>query len=318
MEITGWVILSILFGLPLIGPFLVSVPALKGLHPARELADPDSQFIRLYNFDIHVKTSGQGQRVFVLLHGFGASLYSWNRIMAPLSQFGRVIAFDRPAFGLTERPLKWKGLNPYGSEAQLELLRALLDHFEIQQAILIGNSAGGTIAMQFALKYPERASALILVNPAVYTVGDVPGWISPILATPQMRHLGPLVARQFQSRGVDMLKAAWFDQGLLTEDQMLLYKKPLLVENWDRALWELTLARRKSDLPARLNQLSQPVLVVYGSHDRIVPPSESIRLAGELPGAKLEVIQNAGHVPHEERPDAFMLAVMPFINSLSA
>ena len=94
--------------------------------------------------------------------------------MEPFSQLGTVIAFDRPAFGLTERPLEWEGQNPYSPEAQVELVIGLLDHFGVDQAILVGNSAGGTIAMQAALTYPERVSALVLVDPAVYNGGGAP------------------------------------------------------------------------------------------------------------------------------------------------
>ena len=300
----------------LVGPFLIPVPALEGTQPPQALADPDSQFIEINGLNIHVKTIGQGEPVFVLLHGFGASLYSWHAVMAPFSQLGSVTAYDRPAFGLTERPLKWEGQNPYGSEAQVSLVIGLLDHFGVQQAILVGNSAGGTVAMQVALAHPERVSALILVDAAVYTGGGTPSWIRPLLATPQMRRLGPLVARQIQTRGPELINLAWHNPALLQPETIELYKKPLQVENWDKALWEFTLASRPSNLAERLDALSLPVLVVTGDDDRIVPTADSIRLAGELPNANLVVIPDAGHVPHEERPAAFIDAVKNFVRAI--
>ena len=152
----------------LVGPFLIPVPPLKGTFQPRELADDDSEFIEINGLDIHVKRMGQGEPVFLLLHGFAASLYSWHAVMEPLSQLGTVIAFDRPGFGLSEHPLTWKGRNPYSSEAQVELVISLLNHFGVEKAILVGNSAGGTVSMQVALMHPERVTALILVDPAVY------------------------------------------------------------------------------------------------------------------------------------------------------
>ena len=100
------------------------------------------------------------------------------------------------------------------------------------------------------------------------------------------------------------------------EEALELYKKPLQAENWDRALWEFTLASRPGGLAKRLGELNLPTLVISGDDDRIVPTEDSIRLAGELPKAELVVIPDAGHVPHEERPDQFLQAVKAFLDSL--
>jgi pimeloyl-ACP methyl ester carboxylesterase len=311
------VFVAILLLVLLVGPFLVPVPPLEGTRPPQALADPDSQFLEINGLSVHVKTRGQGEPVFVLLHGFGASLYSWQAVMEPFSQLGTVIAYDRPAFGLTERPLSWEGQNPYGPEAQVALVIGLLDHFGIQQAILVGNSAGGTVAMQTALAHPERVSALILVDPAVYNGGGAPSWTRLLFSTPQMRHLGPLVARQILTRGPELIETAWHDPSQIPPETIVLYRKPLQAENWDKALWELTLASHASGLAERLKEFSLPVLVITGDDDRIVPTADSIRLAGELPDAQLTVIPDAGHVPHEERPAAFMKAVLDFLKTMT-
>ena len=131
-----------------------------------------------------------------------------------------------------------------------------------------------------------------------------------------MRHLGPLVARQIQARGPQLIELAWHDPSRLPPETIALYQKPLQVENWDKALWEFTLASQASGLAERLAEFTLPVLVITGDDDRIVPTADSIRLAGELPDASLVVIPQAGHVPHEERPDLFMQAVNEFLASL--
>ena len=308
--------LIVLLAVLLIGPFLVPVPPLTNTVPPTQLADADSQFLVLNGLSVHVKTRGQGAPALVLLHGFGASLYSWQPVLAPLSDLGTVIAYDRPAFGLTERPLTWDGPNPYGPDSQIALLITLLDHYGLDRAILVGNSAGGTVAMQAALAHPDRVAALILVDPAVYSGGGAPAWLRPLLATPQMRHLGPLVARQLQSSGPQILQQAWHDPARLPAETVALYQKPLQAENWDTALWELTLASRPSGLPDRLAEFNLPILVITVDDDRIVPTDQSVRLASELPGAQLVVIPAAGHVPHEEQPEAFVQAVAQFVQSL--
>jgi pimeloyl-ACP methyl ester carboxylesterase len=236
--------------------------------------------------------------------------------MQELSQHGRVIAYDRTGFGLSERPTAWEGQNPYGPEAQVDLLTGLLDYYGIEKAILVGNSAGGTVAIQAALAYPERVSALILADPAVYTGGGPPGWVKPLLGTPQMRRLGPLVVRQMLNRSRQLLRLAWHNPALLSDEMIGYYQKPFQVENWDKALWEFTLASQPPGLAEHLEELTLPVLVITGEDDRIVPAADSIRLAGELPNADLEVINEAGHVPQEEQPLAFMQVVERFLDKI--
>ena len=307
--------LVVLLVLLLVGPFLVPVPPLSDTLPPEQLADPDSQFVEINGLTVHYKTMGQGEPIFVLLHGFGASLYSWHDVMEPLSLYGTIISFDRPAFGLTERPMTWEADNPYSSQASVDLLLALLEHFNVQKVILVGNSAGGTVSMQFTLQHPERVKALILVDPAIYDSGGR-SWLRPFYKTPQMNHLGPLIVRSIQNNGIDIIKMAWYDPSKIKPETMTGYTKPLQADNWDRALWYFTAASQVSDLPGRLSEFTLPVLVITGDTDRIVPTANSVRLAGALPNAKLIIIPQAGHVPHEEQPVLFLQAVDEFLKTI--
>ena len=160
-----------------IGPFLIPVLPLQGTKTNLELADQDSQFSEINGLAVHIKKFGQGKTAFILLHGFGASLYSWHAVMEPLGQFGTVIAYDRPAFGLTERPIDWEGENPYGTQANVDLLQGVIDHFGLDKVILVGNSAGGTVAMNYYLQHKDRVQALILVDPQFMRMkGACLGW----------------------------------------------------------------------------------------------------------------------------------------------
>ena len=310
------IVLAFLLLVVLVGPFLIPVPPLTDTLPPEQLADSDSHFVRINGINVHYKIMGQGEPVFVLLHGFGASLFSWHAVMEPFSQLGTVIAYDRPAFGLTDRPMTWTGENPYSPQANVNLLLGLLDHFGVQKAILVGNSAGGTVSMQFYLQHPERVESLILVDPAVYEGGGGPSWLRPIYNTPQMNHLGPLFVRSIQKSGLDLIRMAWYDPSKITQATWDGYTKPLKADNWDRALWYLTAASQPSDLPAHLSEFILPVIVITGDTDKIVPTEDSVRLANALPNAKLVIIPQAGHVPHEEQPVPFMQAVDEFVQSL--
>ena len=302
----------------LAGPFLVPIQPLENVVPVDQLADSDSLFVDVDGLEVHYKTTGIGEPTLLLLHGFGASVFSWRDVMERLGQQGAVVAFDRPAFGLTERPLTWKvGTNPYSPEAQVELVVGLMDALDIDTAALVGHSAGGTVAVHSALTHPARFDALVLVDAAVYAGGGAPAWIRPVLQTPQVERLGPLLARQIEVRGDAFLEAAWHDPGRIGPTVRAGYRKPLRVENWDRALWELTKASKEPDLSDRIGHIKLPSLVISGDDDRIVPLSSSIRLAEELPNAELVVIPDCGHVPHEECPELFLEAVEAFLGELA-
>jgi pimeloyl-ACP methyl ester carboxylesterase len=300
-----------------IGPFLVPIPPLRATVPPQDLAGPESQFAVVHGLQVHYKQAGQGEPVLVLLHGFAASTFSWRKVMAPLSEQGTAVAFDRPGSGLTQRPLPgdWEGESPYSPEAQADQTIGLLDVLGVEKAVLVGNSAGGTIALLATLRHPQRVAALVLVDAAIY-VGGPPGWIRPFLRLPQVRRLGPLLVRSIQRGGRRLGRIAWHDPARLTPQTWEGYRTPLRAHDWDVGLWELTEASHPLHLERRLAEIHVPVLVITGDDDRIVPTAQSVRLAAEIPGAELVVIPRCGHVPHEERPAAFLDAVAGFLARL--
>ena len=308
------VILLLLAIVVLVGPFLVPIPPLGDTVPPEELAGPDSRFAAVDGLQMHYEQAGQGGAVLVLLHGFAASTFSWREVRTPLAERATVIAFDRPAAGLTQRPLPvdWEGESPYSPEAQADQTVGLMDTLGIEQAILVGHSAGGTTAMLTALRHPDRVAALVLVDAAIYT-GGTPGWVRPFLRLPQVRRLGPLFVRSIPRWGERLGRMAWHDPSKLTPEVWEGYQTPLRARHWDVGLWQLTEASHPLHLEERLHEIRMPVLVITGDDDRIVPTAESVRLAGELPDAGLVVIPRCGHVPHEECPEAFLDAVDGFL-----
>lgn len=310
------VILAVLLLIVLIGPFLVPVRPLEGMQPPSALAQENSQFMTLPypgtdGIDIHYRTGGEGEPAFVLLHGFAGSLFTWDEVFDQFADKGQTFAYDRPPFGLSERLIEgdWNGENPYTPDAAIEQLMALLDEQGIDRAILVGNSAGGTLALRAALAHPERVDGLILTSPAVYAGGGAPDFIQPLLNTPQLRRIGPLASRLLIGQGNSLEGLAYHDPSAITAEQMAKARLGIQVEDWDRALWEFTAASQSSDLVERLGEITMPVLVVTGDDDRVVPTEQSVQLAGELPNAELVVIPACGHVAQEECDTEFMTAV---------
>jgi pimeloyl-ACP methyl ester carboxylesterase len=299
-----------------LGPFVVPVPTLDGLVSEQEFVDPDSQFIEINGVNIHYKEAGVGERTFILLHPFGGSTYSWREVIDEFAQYGKVIAYDRPAFGLTERPLPgdWEE-NPYGMKANVEILRELLDSMGVEKAVLVGNSAGGGVAVAFALEYPERIDELILVDPGVGggRGPQFPAWALPVMWTPQMRHLGPLMMRDYQESLPRTLERGWFDQTKLTNEIRERHLQILKIKNWDKAFYELTFAPAYPELRPLLPNLTVPVLVVAGQEDRLIRSWYFEAVATEIPEATLNLIPQCGHMPQEECPTEFMEVVLKYL-----
>ena len=312
------VLLSLLACCLLVCPPVVRVTEITPGVPAEQLADPDSLFMDVDGLQVHYKIVGQDGQTIILLHGFAASVFSWRKVREPLSEVGTVIAFDRPAFGLTERPMpgEWSGENPYSPEAQADLTVALMDRLGVEKAVLVGHSAGGTIALLTALRHPGRVEALVLEDAAVYEHGGAPDWMRPLLRTPATGRLGPLLVRTITLWGETIIRTAWDDPDKITVELISGYKKPLQAENWDRALWEYVLASHPLGLEERLSEISVPTLVITGERDRFVPTQNSERLAAEVPNAQLVVIPDCGHVPHEECSALFVGAVTEFAMNL--
>ena len=236
-----------------------------------------------------------------------------------MAQEGTVIAFDRPGFGLTERPMRgeWRGPTPYSPQAQADGTIALLEELGVERAVLIGHSAGGATATLTALRHPERVTALVLVAPAIHRHVGPPRWARFLLRTPQARRLGIFVARSLLARGERIIDRAWHDPARVTPQIVAGYMGPFRTQNWDRALWEFTLAAEPLGLPARLDEIDVPTLVITGDDDRIVPTAHSVHLATEVRDAKLVVIPACGHVPQEECPQVFLKAVKEFLEELA-
>ena len=317
-------ILLALLGLLVLGPLVIPVRPLEATVAAEDLADPDSRFVDVLGTELHFKMVGDPAApgpAFVLLHGFGASVYTWHEVLGPLGEAGTAMAFDRPGFGLSERPDagSWeRGENPYAPARQVDLTIGLMDALGIGSAIVVGNSAGGAIAAEIALAHPERVAGLILIDAAIYRAGGPPAWSRPLLHTPQMSRVGPLLMRSLAGEpGDNLVRAAWSDPERVDEETLAAYRAYTRIEGWDRAVWEVSKAARESHVARRLDQIRVPTLVVTGADDAVVQPDEAERLAAGIPDAELVVLPACGHVPQEECPGGLVESILRWLDAPS-
>jgi len=296
---------------------MLDISRTKGTFPEKELAGEFSNYVTLNNVDVHYEFAKGKPKdtLVVLLHGFGASTFSYRKIMAELSSYGDVVSYDRPCFGLTVRPKTWSGQNPYIFPAQVKLLDAVINHFgPDKKVILIGHSAGAGIAAEWALENQERVKALILEEPAILNAPPINKTVGKILRSRLFDHLGPRLVAGFSKTGLKILYNSWHDQSGITEEVLENYTRPLKVIGWEAAFWEFSRHGVQSKIQNHLDKLSVPVLVFVADDDKIIPPASSKKVASLIPGSKLVEIKQCGHIPHEEKPKEFLANVAEFIH----
>jgi hypothetical protein len=303
--------LALLFTLPFFIPNQSS-----GSLSYKEAAGADATFLAVNHVNVHyqqLEYSGDCHckaPLIVMLHGFGASDFTWRDIAAPLTKFGRVVAFERPAYGFTERPTTWTGENPYGDAFIMKIITRVIHRFGgDRKVVLLGHSAGANLAAQYALQNPTRVHSLVLMAPAILVAGGLPDWAKPFAYVPQIAHLAPALVRQIAHYGDSIIRASFYDQKVVTPAVLAGYHKPLQIKGWEAALWQATLAPRNSDLKTRLSEIQQPTLLITGDQDSIVPTWQTRKLSHLLPNNQIVVVPRAGHLAHEEYPSSVLSAI---------
>ena len=321
LKVIGW-IMGVLVAAFLIVPFLIPFES-SGTQTYREAAGTTAEFVEVNGLDVHVERQsytgdcGCDAPLVVLMHGFGASTFSWRDVIGPLGGFGEVVAYDRPAFGFTERPTEWTGTNPYGFAGNFEILDALISEFGAgREIVLVGHSAGGQLAAEYARLNPTRVSALVLVDPAILTTGGAPDGLEWFWGIPQIDRLGPILVGGIASSGMDLLRESYADQSMITDKVLAGYRAPLTITGWEEAFWNFSTAPRTNQLAENLDGVTMPVLLITGDADTVVPTADTIALNSLFPDSQLVVIDNSAHLPHEEKPADFMAGIAAHWNHL--
>jgi pimeloyl-ACP methyl ester carboxylesterase len=261
---------------------------------------------------VNVIELGAGPPV-VFIHGLSGSWQNWLEQLPVFARDHRVIAFDLPGFGASQMPREKITIRGYG-----HFVDALLDELGVSSAAVVGNSMGGFIGTELAIRFPERVERLVLVSAAGLSIeylrneralavlgaienrlAAYSGWLASrsdalarrpgarrmifgIVAKRPDRLPGPLVAEQVRGSG-----------------------KPGFLP----ALDALT------DYPIRdrLGEIACPTLIVWGAEDKLVPARDADEFARLIPNSRKVVWPDTGHVAMLERPEAFNALVQAFL-----
>lgn len=273
--------------------FGVDLVKVREVHPP---AQATGRFVDVAGVKTYYQVKGQGPAV-LLLHGTGASGYSWRNNIASLAERFTVYAPDMPGYGYSAKPdtMRWsRNLAQWASD--------FLTAVGVDKAAVVGHSLGGEVALWLAVDHPDQVDRLVLVDAA--GVGPLTGSFrlaaTPVLGEIMLKATGEPVLRHLMSQ-------AYVNKEPVTDEMVSLYHRFL----WSPGARDLFLARlRRYDrdivtLQAHLSQLKRPVLAVWGDQDPYFGLEIARKLVAQVEGTELVVIEQSGHVPHEERPERF-------------
>jgi pimeloyl-ACP methyl ester carboxylesterase len=272
--------------------------------------------VRIHGHDVTYRMSGEGPTV-VLIHGIAGSSTTWRAVMPALAERYTVIAPDLLGHGQSAKPRGDYSLGAYASG-----IRDLLAVLGQERGTVVGHSLGGGVAMQFAYQFPERIERLVLVasgglgkevSPLLKAV-TLPGaeYVVPLLLH---RHIRELVewpgsqARKVGWRPNDTLAEIWRSYTTLTDrhgQQAFIHTVRSVLD----------VAGQRVSAHDRLYLAEAvPTLIVWGDRDRIIPVAHAHATAESIPGARLEILEGAGHFLPWRNADRFLPIIEDFLSS---
>jgi pimeloyl-ACP methyl ester carboxylesterase len=256
----------------------------------------DYQGVRINYYE-----AGQGPPV-ILLHGFGASAYSWRFLGPALAKDHRVLTIDLKGFGLSAKPEDGK----YAISDQADMVAEFIRARDLHDLVVIGHSMGGGVTLMTYFKVreqdPARIKKLVLIDSAGYPQ-KMP-WFIWLAKAPVLGSVGgKLVSPRFATAQV--LRKCYYNKDKITDEQIDTYAYYGSLPGAREALVATAQQIAPEDIEAvtaRYNTISVPVLIIWGAEDEVVPLSVGKQFKQDIPNSELVILPQCGHMPPEEEP----------------
>jgi pimeloyl-ACP methyl ester carboxylesterase len=273
----------------------------------------EEQKIEVEGLPTRYLTGGEGPAL-LLLHGVGDNAFDWQWVMPALARTYRVYAPDLPGSGGSVKPLP-----DYSPAFFTRFVAAFLDALGVERVAVVGNSLGGLVGLRLALSEPERVAALGLVSSGglgqevTYALRSLslPGYGKLAVAWGKRRSGA---AQRALGRSALLFARPWRVPREWLKEQYRLARVPGFLEAQLAAVRaQVGLKGQREVLVDRLPQLERPTLVVWGTHDRVLPYSQAQEAVARLQSGTLELIPDCGHAPPVEHPERFVSSLGGFL-----
>lgn len=258
------------------------------------------QFARLNDVTLHYQTIGspQSRPLLVFVNSLGTDFRIWRDVVVRLAGDFAILTYDMRGHGLSD-----VGQTPYSMETLADDLAQLLDLIGGCNAIICGVSVGGIVAQQLAATRPDLVRALILCD-TVPRMGDVASWTARIAA----------VEAEGLESIADAILERWFTPAFRSGGNADFAGYRNMLTRQPQAGYIATCAAlRDADLTALTPQIRVPTICVVGDADKAPTPAQVTAFARTMPGSRLEIIKDCGHIPSIEQPAALANIMRAFI-----
>lgn len=254
------------------------------------------------------ETHGSGEPL-VLISGIGYDRWQWHKMAPGLAEHFRVIVFDNRGVGQTAKPA-----GPYTAQLLADDTAGLIQALGFERAHILGHSMGGFIAQALALSHPAKIGKLILAATNFGGPHHIPitpeamAVLTDVKSDPVMRFkngLGVSTAPGYAEKNPGMIEA-WLAWRMQNPIDPAAYQAQLAIG--------LGLLSEEACFEHKLKNIAAPTLILFGAHDKVVPPGNAELLAREIPRSALELLPDAGHFFPIETPEAANAAVIQFLN----
>jgi len=280
-------------------------------------------YLKLGNLTIHHTYGGSGTPV-LFIHGLGSSGYiEWRFNLVRTSRSHRVYAPDLPGYGRSDKPRAAR----YGIPYFAKTIDRYMQNRHLRGAAVVGTSMGGRIALELALRYPERVGKLVLVNSLGLGRPRIQPYY-PVMLLPRLgesllhglRHGLRLAPSHLIRRVSARFTGATGDLEKTMSDEYLDHLREMYEAEGYTDAYLATVRSLGSprsligmDVSRRLDHLEVPVLLIWGANDPLFPLEQARRALDLIPGSRLAVIEGAGHTPQAERPEEFNKQLAAFL-----
>jgi pimeloyl-ACP methyl ester carboxylesterase len=258
---------------------------------------------------------GSGEPI-LCLHGLGANIYTWRHFITPFSLNNKLILVDLKGFGASPKPYDTK----YSIEDHADEIHKIILEDNLTKLTLIGNSLGGGVALLLAIRLceqePARLSKLVLIDSGGYEE-YLPRYLKLLRSI-----LGVLIIHLSPSKlaAKFVLRACFYDRKKITQDQVQAYAVPITSPGGRHALLQTAkqcIPPNIDEILDKLKTISVPTLILSGREDRVVPLKVAELLHQAIPNSTLEVMEQCGHIPQEEKPDEAIARILKFLATVN-